>query len=786
MLELKNIKKDYLSGENTVHALKGINVTFRESEYVSVLGPSGCGKTTLLNIIGGLDRYTTGDIFINGVSTKKYKDKDWDTYRNHAIGFVFQSYNLIPHLTVLGNVEIALTISGISSHERKERATNVLTKVGLQDQIDKLPNQLSGGQMQRVAIARALINNPEVILADEPTGALDTETSIQVLNLLKEIAKDKLVIMVTHNEKLAQVYSNRIITMVDGTMLSDSNPILEKERKELEDNCASLLVLESQKKRPSMNFFTALSLSLKNLSTKKGRTIMTGFAGSIGIIGISLILAISSGLTNYMASITSDDMATSPITISQTSLDLDAAMNMYAQSTGLEQYPENTTGVLVYTPATMASFYVKNDFSEEFLTYISDIDTKLTQEVSYSYAVDMNVVYQKADTTYGKLSSSSAGWQEIISNESMVANQYDVLYGDGLPSSANELSICVDSYNRLSTTILSALGIDYEGKEEISYSEILNHEYKIILNNDYYVENASIYSARTDYEALYNSENAVTLSIKSILRNKASGSDAYLSSGLVYTKALTNYILEDSENSLIGQAQLANPTVDVKTGSIFTTTTTMAGVTTTAEEKYLTAIQKLGVSKVPTSISMYPTDYDSKEDIIEYISTWNTNHSDNETAQITYVDMSSLISSMLGTLINIISYVLIAFSAISLIVSSIMIGIITFVSVIERTKEIGVLRSIGASKGAIKRVFNAETLIIGFLAGGLGIGITYLLSIPINLIIEGLSGIGGIAALPLSNAVILIIVSMFLTFISGLIPASSAAKKDPVTALRTE
>lgn len=784
MLELIGIDKNYQSKYSSVRALNNINLTFRESEYVSVLGPSGCGKTTLLNIIGGLDRYSSGDLKINGISTTKYKDKNWDTYRNHSIGFVFQSYNLIPHLTVLGNVEIALTISGVSIQERRERSLDVLKRVGLEDQIHKRPNQLSGGQMQRVAIARALINNPKIILADEPTGALDTETSIQVLDILKEVAKDKLVIMVTHNEKLAQRYSTRVVYLLDGNLQGDTNPVTAEEKIQMESKLPEILAQEAHKKNPSMSFLTALRLSLKNLTSKRGRTIMTSAAGSIGIIGISMILAISNGLTNYMNSITNDDVSAYPISISDSTYDISAATEYYLQATGIEKYPQNTDAVIVYRPSTLNSFIVTNEMSEEFLTYIDDMDESFTQYRDYTYAVDLNVVYQKVDNSYGKLSGSS-GWQEMIGNQDMVNNQYDVLYGDGLPTSYGELAVCVDSYNRLSETVLTNLGIDSTDRDEISYDEIVGLQYKLILNDDYYNENSGVFTRRTDFQAMYEDENAITMTIKSILRNKKSSSNSYLRSGLVYTKALTEFVIEDSSTSAIGLAQIANPTIDVTKGTPFVQSISSTGIVT-VEDKYRIALQDFGMSRIPIEISLYAVDYKSKQAIRTYLDQWNVNHATDETKQIIYTDLATTISSMLSTLINVISYVLIAFSGISLVVSSVMIGIITFVSVIERTKEIGVLRSIGASKNAIKRVFNAETIIIGFIAGVIGVVFSLLISLPINAIVFNLAEVENISALPVLTAVILITISILLTYIAGLVPASAAAKKDPVTALRTE
>ena len=886
MLKLKQITKNYVIGENTVEALKGIDVEFRKNEFVSILGPSGCGKTTMLNIIGGLDQYTSGDLEINGVSTKEYADSDWDSYRNRSIGFVFQSYNLIPHLTVLSNVELALTLSGVSKEQRRKRAVDILEKVGLGDQINKKPNQMSGGQMQRVSIARALINNPDIILADEPTGALDSETSLQIMALLKDIANDRLVIMVTHNSDLANEYSTRVIRLLDGKVTDDSNPYqssvakpkMKKERRRKAD------------KKTSMSMGTALSLSFNNLMTKKARTFLTAFAGSIGIIGIALILAISTGVQEYISGIEEDTLSSYPLMIQENATDIDSLMSSMMTETektidhDLDQIYSND--IMSSMVNTMVSETEANNL-EDFKAYIesgeSEIDS-LTSDIQYIYSTQMNIY--KADTSDGITqvnpstifdsmgfssgSSSSTDinavpssmlsmggtdvWNELIGSDELLSSQYDVIAGH-MPENYDEVVVIVDENNEISDYTLYSLGLkDTDELEQLmtdimmgeepslsdeqtiyTYEELLSLEYKLLINTDYYENENGIWTDRSEDEDYMKSviEDALTVKVVGILRPSTDAAMMSVTGSVGYTTELMEYLINEVNKSEIVKAQIADQSTDVFTGLSFTTDddeeTAMtseefyAYIATLPEDQQLQAmgaIQQmqdsgmddaqiietlsasmkpeasdatyalnlalLGVSDLnkPSAINIYPTSFDAKENIAEIISEYNTTV-DEENA-IKYTDYIGLMMSSVTTIINAISYILIAFVAISLVVSSIMIGIITYISVLERTKEIGILRAIGASKGNISRVFNAETLIVGFTSGILGIGLTLLLTIPINAIIRSLAGITATATLPPVAAVILVVISMLLTFIAGLIPSRLAAKKDPVIALRTE
>ncbi|MDD4315612.1 MAG: ATP-binding cassette domain-containing protein [Clostridia bacterium] len=775
MLKLVNIRKVYGSADNKVEALKGVSLEFRKSEFVAVLGASGCGKTTLLNIIGGLDRYTDGELFIEGRSTKDYADADWDTYRNNSIGFVFQSYNLIPHLSVLANVEMALTLAGVSKEIRKQKAVNALTRVGLADQIKKRPNQLSGGQMQRVAIARALVNDPQIILADEPTGALDSETGMQTIELLKEVALDRLVVMVTHNSELAARFSNRIIRLHDGCVVDDSNPHVS------EDTSSSQKT--KKKKRIAMSLLTAISLSLRNLMTKKGRTFMTSFAGSIGIFGIALILAISNGMSNYIDSVQTDSMSQSPVTIDQVTIDLDKMQGMRPSGGDYEEYPENAGGVYPYEQPDFESMLIKNNITQEYLDYVAAIDPKLVNAVTYERSVNMNFIC-KAGEDYRKVSTEDAGWQEILSNEEYLEGQVKVLAGERLPTAYNELAIVVDRYNRLSTKTLNALGISFDARQLISYDALLNKEFKLILNDDFYTQGDSRFNApvASQYGGLYNSGDAVTLKIISVIRIDRDAAGEWLDPGLVYSPALTDFVLDDSRQSQVALAQVASTETDVLTGLQFND----SGILTSEliEELYKYSLQKLGASSIPSSIKVYAIDFESKQEIIDYLKAWNTGKAEKD--KIIYTDMSNFILGMVNSIVKVITYILIAFSAISLLVSSIMIGITTYVSVIERTKEIGVLRSLGARKKDVSRVFNAETLMIGMAAGLIGVAFTLILSIPLNIIIFKLADVQNIARLEWTTALVMIGISMLLTLIAGFIPSRMAAKKDPVAALRSE
>lgn len=789
-LKLENIRKTYKSSE-TVVALKGISLGFREQEFVSILGPSGCGKTTLLNIIGGLDRYDSGDLLINGFSTKQFKNSDWDAYRNHSIGFVFQSYNLIGHQTVLQNVEIAMTLSGVSVSERRKRAKQALIDVGLEDQLSKKPNQLSGGQMQRVAIARALVNNPDIILADEPTGALDSQTSVQIMEILKEVSKTKLVIMVTHNGELADEYSSRIIRLKDGEIVSDSQPIAEVETPVHAQDSKSNKPQKASFKKTSMSATTALSLSLKNLLTKRGRTIITSFAGSIGIIGVALVLALSSGLSTYMDSMQSDTLSGFPITITAGEQVVDFAERRpnNEEKPALESYPKDD--LLISYDREKNSTRHQNTFTDAYLETISNLESELPDAVntiSYTQATGVNLLAKGADTVVKfETSSLNAGvsmfgagntyWQELPNNDEFILSLYDLIGSNSrLPQTSNEVVLVVDEYNRIDQAFFEKLGIT-SATEEYKLSDFIGKTLlKVIPNNDFYEKNGDLYTAALpqSYDAIYNDANSGTpLTIVGILRAKQDTSDnSYLSTGIAYSPLLTTEILENAKNSEIAKAQLASDT-NVLIGTPFND-----------ESSKKNMLMLLGADTTPVGISIYPVNYEAKDQIKSYLDAYND--SKDEKDQLIYSDLAETITSMTGTLLDTITYVLIGFAAISLVVSTIMISIITYVSVIERTKEIGILRSVGARKKDISRVFNAETMIIGFTAGVFGVGISYLLSLPINAIISDLVKIDNIAALSPTHAIALIIGSMILTLIAGLIPAKMASNKDPVVALRTE
>lgn len=833
MLELTNITKDYVSGDTTVKALKGVSIKFRKNEFVSILGQSGCGKTTLLNIIGGLDRYTDGDLSIDDISTKKYKDKDWDTYRNNRIGFVFQSYNLIPHQTVLSNVELALTLSGVSKSERRKRAMEVLEKVGLGDQIHKKPNQMSGGQMQRVAIARALVNNPDILLADEPTGALDSATSIQIMNILKDISKDKLIIMVTHNPELADKYSSRIIRLLDGKVVDDTNPYNGKEcdddkatdKQDSKNNKLEETGKKAKKQKTSMSFATALSLSLNNLMTKKARTILTAFAGSIGIIGIALILSLSHGMRSYIHRVEQDTLSGYPLTIQKTAVDYSSFLGM-----GEEKKIEDKQPGRIYSNSMMSDMINKmltsvtvNDL-KSFMSYIESDESgikDLTNDIQYSYDVDLNIY--KADTSKGifkvnpstvfeslgmdqmtqggsmSMMGNTDAWSEMIDNEDLIKSQYDILEGR-LPQEYNEVVLVVDKDDMISEYSLYALGLidisqlqkvfaqmqmgnvpeENLNDEQVSftYDELLNQTFKLVVNTDVYVKDGNGYKDMSSDEEFMKQllANSVDIKIVGILKPNEDASNASITTNVAYTNKLTQYLINTVNDSDIVKEQLANPAVDVFTGEPF------------GENSYEANLTKLGVANLedPASINIYPKDFKSKEKIVDIIDEYNAKLKAEGKEEIEYTDYVGLMMSSVSTIINAISYVLIAFVAISLVVSSIMIGIITYISVLERTKEIGILRSIGASKKDVSRVFNAETVIVGFVAGMIGIIITLLLNIPINIIIKNITDISGMSKLPVSGGVALVVISIILTFIAGLIPARVASKKDPVIALRTE
>ena len=837
MLELNGIRKTYVTGTTSVEALKGIDLKFRDSEFVSILGQSGCGKTTLLNIIGGLDKYTSGDLKINGRSTKDFKDRDWDAYRNNSIGFVFQSYNLIPHQTVLSNVELALTLSGVSKAERRQRATEALEKVGLKEQIHKKPNQMSGGQMQRVAIARALVNDPDILLADEPTGALDTQTSIQIMDLLKEISKDRLIIMVTHNPELATQYSTRIIRLLDGTITDDSNPYNGEDdnitTKTDEDSLTDKKSGKTKKKKTSMSFFTALSLSLNNLMTKKTRTILTAFAGSIGIIGIALILSISNGIQNYIDRVQRDTLSSYPIQLQKESVDVSSMIeNMMGNKDKNVDHDKDkiySNNIMTDMVNSMVAEVNSNNL-KAFKSYLenhkSDVDGYIS-DIQYSYDVPLYIYSTDTSDGVTQLNPSSvmenmygmsvsgdgmmsAGmqntsvWSRLFDNRQMLDEQYDLIAGSWADN-YNEVMLVVDENNEIDDYTLYSLGFkdpaevkkifknvmagnSYETEEtQYTYDEVLDKKFKLVLPTDLYRYNDTLgiwEDASHDDEYMTTVvNNAEEVKIAGIIRKNPDAASVSVSSGVAYTKDLMPHIIDKVNETQIVKQQLADPEKDVFTGMSFDNDKT--SISTLENNKSL-----LGIASEdnPSEIDIYAKDFDSKEKLQDFIKNYNdevtADGRDEDT--ISYTDYVGILMSSVSTIITAISSVLIAFVAISLIVSSIMIGIITYISVKERTKEIGVLRSIGASKKDVSRVFNAETLIEGFVSGAMGIIITLILCIPANAVIKNVTDISNVAQLPVAGAVILVIISMLFTTIAGLIPAKMAAKKDPVVALRTE
>ena len=927
MLQIQKIYKKYVTGDLEQTALDGVSLNLRDNEFVAILGPSGSGKTTLLNVIGGLDRYDSGDLIINGISTKKYKDRDWDSYRNHTIGFVFQSYNLIPHQTVLSNVELALTISGISKSERRKRATEALEKVGLGKQLHKKPNQMSGGQMQRVAIARALVNDPKILLADEPTGALDSETSIQVMDLLKEVAKDRLVVMVTHNPELAEQYANRIVRVKDGYIIDDSNPY--------EVDIQNLAPPKHENMgKASMSLLTSLSLSFNNLKTKKGRTLLTSFAGSIGIIGIALILSLSNGVNTYIDNIQKETMTSYPISIESETIDLSSIMSSGGPTAGQVTNADHdldavySNGSSLEMASTMTSSFTENNLTA-FKKYLDNPDSKINKYVGengiiYSYDTKFDVYTKDPDgslvntdgstltnnnnnstntmlgmsnmSTMSNMSglpgmpSNSNNFSELLpgkdgeSVSEAVKESYDLLYGNW-PNAYDEIILTLDTNNEISSNTLYQLGIlpssEYkelmdkiENGEEIkleskswNYEDICNKEFYMIPESDTYISNGngtfkSIKEDTTEMEKLIN--NAIKLKITGVVRPKEDAKGALISTALGYTRALTNYIIQYTDDSEVVKVQKENPTINILNGMEFSPSsddekisdakkylenlgvsdkanlfkTIMYSMQTSGDgmsntdnssiqagipdistmsetrlaamlDEYLKSPDNDTLLKIydayistgtyddnmttfgvvsldaPSSISIYTDSFENKESISDCIEDYNSTAS--EENKISYTDYIGILLSSVTTIINVISYVLIAFVAVSLIVSSIMIGIITFISVMERTKEIGILRAIGASKHNISQVFNAETFIIGLCSGLLGVGISLLLLIPINAVIHSVLDSNTVnASLPIPAAIILIILSMILTIIGGFVPSKKAAKKDPVTALRSE
>lgn len=855
MLQCKNIMKDYVSGDEIVHALKGVSLSFREHEFVSILGQSGCGKTTFLNIIGGLDHYTSGDLIINGKSTKDYSDKDWDTYRNHQVGFVFQSYNLIMHQSVLSNVELALTLTGVNKEERRKRAIEALNKVGLSDQIHKKPTQMSGGQMQRVAIARAIVNNPDIILADEPTGALDSATSVQIMEILKEISKDKLVIMVTHNPQLADEYSSRIIRLKDGSLVSDSNPFNEQE----------MSVDTSVLKRPGMSFKMACSLSLNNLMTKKARTFLTSFAGSIGIIGIALIMSLSHGMQSYIDQMENDTMASYPIEIQSSSSDMSTLMTtMMGMKKKTEEHKDSKIYSRPYVEDVLESLSSskKNNLSA-FKSYIESSKgkefRKTAKAIEYDYNLNLQVYNENTDSGLVQVSpnglldklgmsdmmslqsqfmDSSAMtndqvWLSLPESKKLRDDEYQLVEGKW-PTNYNEVVLEVDENNEITDYALYSLGLldqdelvknyqkilngetDKISKTNLkSYSvdDILNLKFRLVLNSDLYQKVNGLWINQSENESYMQNVVSKSPEIKvvGIIKPSESTVSQPTMGGVYYTKAMEEYVTSKTENAQIVIEQKTNPNINIFTQAEFASGQKMSMSNLTNEQMmqlssmsqeelmnymntyneninatYDSNLTKLGVVDYsnPTKISLYASSFDGKEKLSDLITSYNKKQTKSNV--ITYNDFIGTMLSSVTSVVNIISYVLIAFVSVSLIVSSIMIGIITYISVLERTKEIGILRSIGASKKDITRVFNAETFIIGLISGVLGILITLVLNVPISMVVENMTGVSHIAKLPVNGAVFLIFIDLVLTILAGLIPSKIASKKDPVEALRSE
>ncbi len=903
MLALKHITKDYPTASETVHALRGVDLAFREREFVSILGPSGCGKTTLLNIIGGLDHYTDGDLVIAGKSTHAFTDRDWDVYRNHRVGFIFQSYNLIPHQTVLGNVELALTIAGIGKEERTRRAKAVLDRVGLKGKYNQKPNQLSGGQCQRVAIARALVNDPEILLADEPTGALDTTTSVQIMDLIREIAGERLVIMVTHNPELAERYSTRIIRLLDGQVTEDTAPFsFEEEEAEmraqkLAEEARDASPADSKKKpkeKAKMSFFTAFRLSARNLFSKRGRTAMVGIAGSIGIIGIAMVLAFSAGIKGYVASMQDDMLSGNPITIAETTYDLNALTSMMDRSDKEEiikhpnrVYINSLIAYLAKTGRDMDSMVIENDLTEAYVNYVKAMPKDYYAAMLLDYGIDVtNNIYtdftpvKGADSKRISISALTNIYMSIISEtdfakyatyattivpafEQMpdsleyIASQYDVRAGH-IAKEADEVMLVLDKNDRLSDLLLARIG--YYAQDEFleiinkatgdgtydealyrsyfTYDELLGKTFTWYPNDDIFAEGTYPGSYTYRHDTTGFDGHGKTLKVVGILTRKENVSYGSLSSGIYYTKALTDTILEENADSKIVTSLRDSGNETITSGSVngapfgihyqyeylwngeTKTATGYVGSAPSMQDMasalggmgggsgstggsnmpnitsmYYLSLRNLGGVSLANEISVYPVTFDSKDLVTEYLDAWNGDDvltvdgveiSASERNDVTYTDTLSLVINIINTMIDIISYALIAFTSISLVVSTVMIGIITYVSVVERIKEIGVIRSLGGRKKDVSHLFNAETFIIGTLAGLFGILVTYLISGIVNLILYPLIGIPNIAALPIGQAALLVLLSIALTLISGLIPASSAARKDPVVALRTE
>ena len=782
MLELQNIRKTYHVGDIETRALDGISVAFRAKEFVAILGTSGSGKTTCLNIIGGLDRYDSGELRIKGKSTRDFKEKDWDAYRNNSVGFVFQSYNLIMHLSIVANVELGMTLSGVSAEEKHARALEVLEQVGLKDHLHKKPNQLSGGQMQRVAIARALANDPEILLCDEPTGALDTATSVQIMDLIKQVAQDRLVIMVTHNPDLAEKYADRIIRFQDGRIIADSHPHKEAPKEDA-----------FRLKKTSMSFFTALKLSFNNIRTKKGRTFLTSFASSIGIIGIAVILSLSNGFKLQIDAFQRDAMAEFPILIAQTTAEMDLeAMQEHSQEMRDEMLgtAETVTSdeVFLYDPAENRPLHT-NVFTDDYMAYLNRIDPAICGSIGYTRIVAMNLVREVDGTAIpvtfsgsqknGGMSSGQAGITGLSSyprqlkegEESYLSKNYDLLAG-AYPSSPTELVLVVDSQNRVDFNILKNLGFETDNIDSIAFSDIVGTQFKLVSNDDYYVKtNYGNYLPGTDYAAMYASENSLSVHIVGIVRQKPDMKMALLNTGIAYSDDLAQLVIDRAKTSAIVQAQQESEY----------NVLTMEELT---PENKATMLAYLGGDATPYMVMVYPNDFNAKDEVTAYLDAYNEGKSNDD--RIVYTDMAKTMSELTGGIMDGITLVLIAFAAISLVVSLIMICIITYTSVLERTKEIGILRALGARKKDITRVFDAETCLLGVFSGVLGVVLAWLCTFPINSLLYALTELKNVAQLQPLHAILLVFISTVLTMLGGHIPARMASKKDAVEALRSE
>ena len=781
MLTLKNIKKSYTTGEFTQVALDGVSLKFRENEFVAILGPSGSGKTTCLNVVGGLDKYDFGDLIINGKSTKEFSDSEWDSYRNNSIGFIFQSYNLIGHLDIVSNVEMGMTLSGIAPKIKREKALEALERVGLKDHVHKKPNQLSGGQMQRVAIARALANDPDIILADEPTGALDTKTSVQIMELIKEISKDKLVIMVTHNPELAQDYADRIVEFRDGNIVSDTNPLNDESKKE-----------KYSLKKTSMSFFTALKLSGMNIRTKKGRTFLTALASSIGIIGIAVILSLSNGFDAQISEMQEDALAEYPITISKQTQEItkeameSRRKEMNEKMLGTSEYVDSDE-VYLYDSSENTLIHT-NNISSEYIDYIKEIDPEIVDTIGYTRIASMNLLRKVDDkiepitfsasdksnsSPMDQMGSGLASYPSSIKDNttSFIEKNYDLLEGE-YPKSETDLVLIVDSKNRVDVNAMKNLGIDTTNLDSIKFKDLVGMEFKLISNNDYYKKTQfNTFMPSNDYEKMYNSSDSVTLTLSGVVRIKEDAGISMIGEGIAYSDDLTELVIEKAKDSDIVQAQKDADYNVISREAI-------------DEETKKNLVAYLGGDETPYAIMLYPTSFENKDQVISYLDDYNENKSSED--KIVYTDLSKMLSDMTGGIMDGITIVLVAFAATSLVVSLIMVGIITYISVLERTKEIGVLRALGARKKDITRVFNAETFIIGTSSGLLGISIAWLLTIPINSVLYKMTELESVAKLNPVHAIALLIISVTLTMIGGWIPSKMAARKNPVEALRSE